>query len=634
MKRLPSWQWLILATPPVAIASFLLIAASWQLHTWGLTWLWGVFILILAGWRVLLARWTRPLVSADAVLTAALDDLQGDLPPNLKVQDGDRSAAATTILQQLLTTAESDPPLWTAPQVFWQRCQQLLTKIAQLYYPDIKYPLLNIYIPDAYRLLRGTIDDLDRWIESLAPVLNQMTVGQAYQAWERYQALEPVARRLWRFWNWAQWLLNPAAAAARWASQSTNEQATQQLLVNFSQLLRAALLRNLCQQAIALYSGQTVAIAAPSQPAPAKTQTLQVLLAQAEPEAKIATQPVNILLVGRTGAGKSSLINTLFQAEQAAVDVLPSTDAIQQYQWQSESGETLNLWDTPGYEQVAQAEQREAVLDQAHQADLVLLVLPALDPALQMEADFLTDLQQQVSDLPVIAVVTQVDRLRPLREWQPPYDWPLGDRAKEKSIREAVQYRAEALVVWCDRVLPVVTAEAASGRASWNDAALAQALLDALDPAKQLRLARFLRDREARATAAAAIVDRYAFQMTTQQGLAAFLKSPVLQFISTLSTGSPDLARLLAADIPVEQLPVVIGKLQMAYELHDLLNADSGRAFELRSLWPLLLDNPTAPERNAWAFGQALVAYWRQDLTLAELRSQFHANLESHSASR
>jgi hypothetical protein len=81
------------------------------------------------------------------------------------------------------------------------------------------------------------------------------------------------------------------------------------------------------------------------------------------------------------------------------------------------------------------------------------------------------------------------------------------------------------------------------------------------------------------------------------------MKSPVLQFISTLSTGSPTLAYLLAEQIPIEQLPIVIGKLQMAYELFPLLNIDNSKSrnFDLLSLWPLLLENPSTPDRNAWA---------------------------------
>jgi hypothetical protein len=149
--------------------------------------------------------------------------------------------------------------------------------------------------------------------------------------------------------------------------------------------------------------------------------------------------------------------------------------------------------------------------------------------------------------------------------------------------------------------------------------------MDAIAPAKQLRLARFLRNLEARTVAAAKIIDRYTFQMATTQGLTALLKSPILQFLSTLSTGSPALAHVLAEQIPVEQLPIVIGKLQMAYELFSLLSPGKAnpRNFELLTLWPLLLENPTPPDRNAWAFGHALVEYWTQNLTVAQFRERF-----------
>jgi hypothetical protein len=150
-------------------------------------------------------------------------------------------------------------------------------------------------------------------------------------------------------------------------------------------------------------------------------------------------------------------------------------------------------------------------------------------------------------------------------------------------------------------------------------------LVDAIDPVKQLRLARFLRNLEARTVSAAKIIDHYTFQMATTQGLTTLLKSPVLRFISTLTTGQPTLAYLLAEQIPVEQLPVVIGKLQMAYDLFSLLSSgDSNiRNFDLLSLWPLLLENPTSRDRNAWAFGHALVEYWTQKLSVEQLRERF-----------
>ena len=627
MVRLKPWQWAVLGLPIVLVVGFLLIAAGLQIHEWGISWIWAIVGLLFVGWRWLLVKWTQPaLAQVEAIVTELSADLQSQAPTTASANTSFQQAEAE--LQKILQTARIDPPPWEDWNIFWLRCQTLIGAIAQVYYPQTEQPLLNIYIPQAYKLLRGTVDDLDQWMQRLAPALNQVTIGQAYQAYEVYQKLEPSARKIWQAWNWAQWLLNPAAAIARTATQRTSSRATQELLSNLSQLMREAALRNLGRQAIALYGGsaspslEAATIVQPVLPK-AQTQTLRDIISQASPPQTVEQTPVNLLLVGRTGAGKSSLINTLFVEAQAEVDALPSTDRIQDYHWQTSTGEALTLWDSPGYEQVDRAELRDQVLDHAAHADLVLLATPALDPALQMDLDFLRDLQAEISDLPTIAIVTQVDRLRPIREWQPPYDWQNGDRPKEISIREATQYRASLLGSTCLMVLPIVTGD--KTRQAWGVEALSLAVLDSIAPAKQLRLARFFKSLEARTIGAAKIIDHYTFQMATTQGLTAFLKSPVLSFISTLTTGSPTLALLLAEKIPVEQLPVVIGKLQLAYDLFDLLTADQPNppSFDFRAIWGLLLENSISPERTAWAFGHALTEYWTQSLTPEQLRSRF-----------
>ena len=631
MVRLKLWQWIVLVSPIATIIIFLMVSAGLQIHEWRINWIWGVFTILLVGWRWLLVKWTRPAVEQmEAIMAEVTKELESTSGAATALQPGnDAIKGAEVALQEILKVAQDDRPIWEDWQTFWQRCQELVAAIAHIYYPEVKYPLLNIYVTQAYGLIRGTVDDLDEWMQKLSPALNQVTIGQAYEAYEVYRKLEPSARKLWKAWNWAQWVLNPVAAVAKRATQGYSNQANQQLLGNLSQLLREAALRNLCRQAIALYGGITLPDTEASVPTqalqPAKTKTLKEILQQAEPADAVEQKPVNIILAGRTGAGKSSLINTLFQADRAEVDVLPSTDRIQNYHWQTQTEDTLTLLDTPGYEQVNRADLRELVLDYATKADLLLLVTPALDPALQMDVDFLKDMKAEVADLPAIAIVTQVDRLRPIREWEPPYDWQLGDRPKEKAIREATEYRAKLLGDFCNLVLPVVTGDIKTNRSAWGVEALSLGLVDAIAPAKQLRLARFLRNLEARTVAAAKIIDRYTFQMTTTQGLTALLKSPVLQFLSTLSTGSPNLAYILAAQIPVEQLPIVIGKLQMAYDLFSLLSPGEVniRNFDLLSLWPLFLENPASPDRNAWAFGHALVEYWTQNLTVEQLRKRF-----------
>ncbi|QSV64872.1 MAG: GTPase family protein [Dolichospermum sp. DL01] len=637
MIRLKPWQWIILVSPIAVIISFLLISAGTQIHAWGLSWIWALFTFVFVGWRWLLVRWTKPAINQiEAVFAEVREELETTTENNLVIET-DRTKAVETALQNILTAAANDLPIWEDWQTFWRRCQDLVVAISHIYNPQVKYPLLNIYIPQVYGLIRGTVDDMDQWMQKLSPVLNQVTVGQAYQTYEVYRKLEPSARKLWKVWNWAQWVLNPLTAVAKKASEGVGNRASQELLINLSQLLREAALRNLCKQAnclqqrfaIALYAGTKIELPIPTLPQ-VKTQTLRDILTQAEPPEIVAQKPVNILIIGRTGAGKSSLINTLFQNELAAVDVLPSTDTIQNYHWKTENGETLNLWDTPGYEQVKREDLRDLVIDYASNADLLLLVTPALDPALQMDVDFLQDLKLEVADLPIITILTQVDRLRPIREWQPPYNWEKGEKPKEISIREATKYRQQLLGNFANLVLPVVTNDPKTNRNSWNIEALSSGLLAAIDPAKQLRLTRFLRNLETRTTAAAKIIEHYTFQMTTTQGITALLKSPVLQFISTLSTGSPTLAYLLAEQIPIEQLPIVIGKLQMAYELFPLLNIDNSKSrnFDLLSLWPLLLENPSTPDRNAWAFGHALIEYWTQDLTIEQLRTRFDYYLQ------
>jgi uncharacterized protein len=615
MVQLKPWQWVVLVSPIALIVGFLLVAAGSQIHTWRLNWIWAIVPLLLLGWRWLLVKWTQPgMAQVEAAIAAVNQELAADAIQTAGgTGEGNSVDQAEQVLQNILQLAQDDRPIWEDWPTFWQRCQDLVVAIAHIHHPEVKYPLLNIYVPQAYGLIRGTVDDMDQWMQKLSPALGSITLGQAYQGYEVYRKLEPSARKLMRVWGWAQWLLNPAVAVSRQASQRYANQANQQLLANMSQLLREAALRNLCRQAIALYSGNTLPESFGTvAPAPPQAQTLREILAQAEPIETVAQKPLNILLVGRTGAGKSSLINLLFQADLAAVDVLPSTDQIQNYQWQSEN-ETLVLWDTPGYEQVNRTDLRQQVIDYAANADLLLLVTPALDPALQMDADFL---KVMPADVPVITVVTQVDRLRPIREWQPPYDWQWGNRPKEVAIREAVTYRAELLA--CERVLPVAT-----GEHPWGDDALSVALVEAIAPTQQVRLARFLRDLDARTLAAAKIIEHYRFQMATTQGLTMLLKSPVLQFISTVSTGSPALAYLLAQKIPVEQLPVVLGKLQMIYELFVLLNPKKNFLdFDWRSLWPLLTYNQGSPDRQAWVLGQALVEYWTKGLSLEELRSR------------
>ncbi|MFM7712920.1 MAG: GTPase, partial [Microcystis sp.] len=68
--------------------------------------------------------------------------------------------------------------------------------------------------------------------------------------------------------------------------------------------------------------------------------------------------------------------------------------------------------------------------------------------------------------------------------------------------------------------------------------------------------------------------------------------------------------------------------LQMAYELSSLLNTEN-KSFDLLALWPILLENSSTADREAWAWGHALVEYWTKNLSIEQFRSSYQGYLET-----
>jgi uncharacterized protein len=618
MITLKPWQILLLILPIAVIALFLLIAAGNQIQAWGISWIWGLVVVLFVGWFWLLAKWTGTAIAKRDAFSVDWQEVADKLPAQ-SVDGADKIRQVEVILKNVVQESRTDKPIWEDMQTFWQRCYSLVSAIAQVYYPNLKYPLLHIYIPQAYGLMRGTMEDVDRWMHNLSPILNKISVGQAYEAYEKYGQFSPWLQKAFQVWDWSLWVRNPAAAIARQASQSVNDRAKQQLLANLGQVAREYAFQHLCQRAVTLYGSTDLSFAVQSSPPSQQTQTLREILEQAQPIDEIQQKPVEILLVGRTGAGKSSLINSLFQKQLATVDLLPSTTECQKFTWQDD----MVLWDAPGYEQVNRPDLREQVLHLAASVDALILVTPALEPALQMDVDFLKAVQTRVENLPTIVAVTQVDRLRPVREWQPPYDWQFGIRPKEIAIRDAILYRAEALHGLCNPVLPVVMSDPTLGRTEWNIEALSMLLVENLEPARQARVARWMRSVETQAAAAAQLIDRSAMNLAMGHDLAAILKGMGAGMLHQLQ-GMPAIA-VLVGNIPVEQAPAIVGKILMVWDLYKLFkpNPNFLQDIDWGLLSPLVMKCSASPQDDTWALGQALVEYLTQNQKTEELQQRF-----------
>jgi predicted GTPase len=231
-----------------------------------------------------------------------------------------------------------------------------------------------------------------------------------------------------------------------------------------------------------------------TKPAMAQTPVSHADLNKIEQTAAAPEEPLRILVLGRTNAGKSSLINALFGKLTTATDILPDTTrTITPFVLQREGLTQALIFDSPGCDSTRfnEKQMHTAALD----ADLILWVSPANRPDRQTERHCLDALRIfQATQLnrrlpPMLVVMSHIDLLRPASAWQPPYDLSNQQDVKAISIRAALQTVATDLAVPVEQVIPVCLKE---GRVYNVNDALWAAILHHQDAALRVRLLRCL----------------------------------------------------------------------------------------------------------------------------------------------
>ena len=168
-------------------------------------------------------------------------------------------------------------------------------------------------------------------------------------------------------------------------------------------------------------------------------------------------EPLRLLVLGQTSVGKSSLVNALLRETRALVDALPATGEFTPYELTQNGLDRALLIDTPGLGAGADL----GILDEAMDADLVLWVCSAARA--DREADRLAlqafrerfDARLDRRRPPVLPVLTHIDRLRPFKEWNPPYDLRNPTTEKAQAIKAAMAVVAADLGFGVDDVIPV-----------------------------------------------------------------------------------------------------------------------------------------------------------------------------------
>jgi predicted GTPase len=374
----------------------------------------------------------------------------------------------------------------------------LATEIGFVYNPGAEDPFDRLTLPEVLACIELASADLDGMVQRYVPAVHLLRlrdVKTAQKAYGWYKTGQDI------YWAGAA-LVNPLSTGLRYiASRAGLGSLMNRIQGNLILWFHTAFIHQLGRYLIELNSGRLKVgvkryreILAQHEEPPTVVPAAEVPATPTageagEPAAAVlvpATKPITIAVLGAVKAGKSSLSNNLLGKKAATVDRLPVTAGIR-YEMTLPGGQPVSLFDTSGYgERVSDADFAAAV-EGSRDADLILLVTPAMNPGRANDVDLLDRLQAWFADKPhlrmppVVAVVNQVDLVSPKAEWNPPYDWQTGTRPKEANIREAVAAVKEQLG---DRAAEVVPVCAREGETFNIAAGLVPAVVSRLDHAR------------------------------------------------------------------------------------------------------------------------------------------------------
>lgn len=390
--------------------------------------------------------------------------------------------------------AQEPPPAgWTATDI--QQIALLgrdtMEVVSRHYYPDAERPLLELTIPHALLIIERASRDLRMEILRTVPFSHHLTMGSL----ARINQWRETAMHYEKLYRLGRAVFSPYSALFHEVRRNLGNSIAGYGLENIKAWLRREYVLKVGYYAIELYSGKL--LLTDEDPVARHTPATHGDLRDGPKQGESASEPLRILVLGRANAGKSSLINALFGRLQVVTDVLPgTTQAIKAYRLERDGRETALILDAPGCDTglLPPKTLHRVVLD----TDLILWVTAANRADRHAEREQLGQIRSWYAERPtrrlppLVVVVTHIDLLRPVQEWQPPYDLNDVTGPKAASIAAAVEAVARDLGVPVDLTIPVCLAE---DRLYNVEDTLAAVILELQDESEK---ARFLRCLEAR----------------------------------------------------------------------------------------------------------------------------------------
>lgn len=181
-----------------------------------------------------------------------------------------------------------------------------------------------------------------------------------------------------------------------------------------------------------------------------------------------STIKFKFVMAGKTGVGKSSVINAILESPacEVAQDSRPCTKKNEEVIWNTDIGE-VRIVDVPGFGEanaplINGDDYIQNIRLLSEDAHILLLVLKCDDKALQLEQNFykMWVKDEQLSKIPIVIVVNQIDKIKPTRDWDPSnLSLKNPTTQKEKNICDYIKYVAGIFERHPSDIVPVCAGE-------------------------------------------------------------------------------------------------------------------------------------------------------------------------------